>query len=307
MTSLIFMKKFRIFSGSANHALAKKVAQNLKMDLGKVEIVRFADGECRVRLEEEVEGKTVFVLQSLCPPVDENLVELCLLADTLKRNGAQKLIAVVPYLGYARQDKVNRKGECLSTQVVARIIESVGFEKLIAVDVHSEKALSFFKIPTENLLPDQVLAEAVSSDKKNCLAVSPDEGALKRVRQIAKILGTTVVSIDKERDLLTGKLKIKGVKGDASGQNLIIFDDMITSGGTLIIAADFLARQKAAGVLACATHGLLVKDAPLALQKSEIKKVIVTDTVPVPKEKQFKKLEIVTVAPLIARAIENSV
>ena len=316
------MKNFKIFAGTASFALAKKVAQKLSVGLGKAEIVRFADGECRARVEEELGREMVFVIQTLCPPVDENLIELCLLGDALKRNGAQKLVAIVPYLGYARQDIAHRKGECISASVVARIIEDVGFEKIITFDVHSSKALAFFKIPTENLSAFAALTEAVrlalglslkeqEKQKKEKLldfaVVAPDTAAISRAKKLAKELGTTVVVIEKDRDLLTGKLKIKGVKGEIVGRKLVICDDMVTSGGTLILAAEFLKRQRAAKILACAVHPLLVKNAKQDLQMSVIEKVIVTDAIPVPNEKMFKKLEIVTVAPLIAQAIADSV
>lgn len=309
-------KNFKIFAGSANYLLAKKVAQNLGVALGKAEVVHFADGECRVRVEEELGSGTIFVFQPLCPPVDENLMELSLFGNTLKRNGARKLVAIVPYLSYARQDKVHRKGECLSAEVVAKIIEASDFEKLITFDVHSEKALSFFKIPTENLSTLPVLAETVSSifragkEKadalEDCAVVAPDKGATGRVQRLAKALGVKVVVIEKDRDLLTGRLKIKGVKGEVAGKRVVICDDMITSGGTLVLAAEFLKHQKVSEIFACAVHPLLVKSAPQDLQKSAIKKIITTDIIPVPKEKRFKKLEVVTVASLIASAIENN-
>lgn len=310
-------KNFKIFSGTANHHLAQKVAKRLGVELGKSEIVRFADGECRARVEEEIGSGTVFVLQSLCPPVDENLMELCLLANTLKRNGAQKLIAVVPYLGYARQDKVHRKGECLSAEIVAKIIESVGFEKIITFDVHSEKALRFFKIPTENLSANTVLAEAIRPSLQlrvregkapsECTVVAPDKGAMNRAREIAKVISAQASFIEKERDLLTGGLKIRWIKGEVAGQKIVICDDMITSGGTLVLAAQYLKAKKAEKIFACAVHPLLVKNAKRDLMESSIAKVFVTDTIPIAKEKMFAKLEITTVAPLIASAIENSV
>lgn len=306
-------KSFKIFTGSSSHLLGQKVAKKLGVKLGQAEITRFADGECRVRIEEEVKSGTIFVLHSTCPPVDENLMELCLLGDTLKRNEAKKLVAIVPYLGYSRQDKVHRKGECLSAAFAAKMIELSGFDELITFDVHSEKALHFFKIPTQNLSAVPVLCEAMRAllhakgKTTDWAIVAPDKGAMSRARELAKNLGASAVFIEKERDLLTGRLKIKGVKGEIAGKNLVICDDMITSGGTLVLAADFLKRQKAAQILACATHPLLVKSASEDLQRSSIKEVIVTDAIPLPKEKCFPKLQIVSVAPLVASVILSSV
>lgn len=300
------MKKYKIFSGTASHALAKKVAKELDMELGRAEIIRFSDGECRVRVEEELEGKTVFIIQSLCPPVDENLVELCLLADTLNRNGAKRLIGIIPYLGYARQDKIHRKGECLSSQLTARILESVGFASILTFDVHSQRALSFFKIPAVNLSAIPCFVPKLRS-MAELMVVAPDKGAVGYAQNIAKELKAPCSYFEKDRDLITGKVRIKGVKGDVVGKEVVIVDDMIVSGGTVVLVSEFLAKTKAKGIVVCATHPLLVKDAPSLLQKGPVEKVMVTDTIAIPKEKQFKKLEIVTVAPLIAKAIENSV
>lgn len=295
------MKNFKIFSGTASVDLAKMVAKILGVSLGKREVVRFADGECRVRIEEEVDGSSVALIQSLSPSVDENLVELLFLSDTLKRNGAKKIIAVVPYLGYARQDKISRKGEGLSAEVLAQIIEGAGVEKLITLDVHSERALSFFEIPTQNLATEAIFAPRVKGE----MVIAPDKGAVLRAQRLAKVLGAKVGYLEKDRDLITGRIKILRIKGEVEKKQVVIVDDMLTSGGTIVLAADFLKRAGAASIFACATHALLVKNAPQDLQKSPIEKVFVTDTIPVPKEKQFKKLEIVSVAPLLAQALKE--
>lgn len=293
------MKNFKIFSGTASSDLAKRVAQILAVPLGKREIVRFADGECRVRIEEEVETASVFVIQSLCPPVDENLVELLLLGDTLKRNVAGELTAVIPYFGYTRQDKVHRKGECLSAQLVAEMIETVGFEEVITVDCHSQRALGFFKIPTQNLFPETIFDQKISGD----LVMAPDKGAVHRAQRLAKIFRAQVGFLEKDRDLITGKIRITKIKGEVAGKTVVIADDMITSGGTVVLAAEVFKKAGASKIFVWATHPLLVKDAPKVLQASAVEKVFVSDTIPIPKEKRFAKLEIISVAPLIAEAI----
>lgn len=300
------MKKYKIFSGTASQALAKKVAKDLDTELGRVEIIRFSDGECRVRVEEELGGKVIFIIQSLCPPVDENLVELCLLADTLNRNGAQRLVGIIPYLGYARQDKIHRKGECLSSQLIAKILEGVGFASILTFDVHSQRALGFFKIPAVNISAVPCFIPKLKG-KAELMVVAPDKGAVGYAQNIAKELKAPCGYFEKDRDLITGKVKIKGVKGDVAGKEVVIIDDMIASGGTMVLISEFLARAKAKGILICATHPLLVKEASSLLQRGPVEQVMVTDTIPVPKEKEFKKLEVVSVSSLIAKAIEDNI
>lgn len=298
------MKNFKIFAGTASQDLAKKVAKILGISLGKREVVRFADGECRVRIEEDVSEINTWVIQSLCPPVDENLLELCLLGDTLRRNGAAKIFVAIPYLGYVRQDKVHRKGECLSAQVVAKILEEVGFEKMVTVDVHSQNVLNFYKIPAISVSATPAFASKAKGDK-NFMVMAPDEGAIKRARELAKLVGAEVGHLEKDRDLITGKIKVKKIYGNVARKTVVIVDDMISTGGTLVLAAEVLKKVGASKIIVCATHPLLVKEAVGILKKSPLEKIIVTDTIPVPKEKQFKKLEIVSVAPILAKVLQE--
>lgn len=298
------MKNFKIFAGTASQDLAKKVAKILGISLGKREVVRFADGECRVRIEEDVSEINTWVIQSLCPPVDENLLELCLLGDTLRRNGAAKIFVAIPYLGYVRQDKVHRKGECLSAQVVAKILEEVGFEKMVTVDIHSQNVLNFYKIPATSVSAIPAFVPKIKSDK-NLMVMAPDEGAIKRARELAKLAGIEVGHLEKDRDLITGKIKVKKIYGDVSQKTVVVVDDMISTGGTLVLAAEVLKKVGASKIIVCATHPLLVKEAVGILKKSPLEKIIVTDTIPVPREKQFKKLEIVSVAPILVKVLQE--
>lgn len=298
------MKNFKIFAGTASHDLAKKVAKILEVPIGKCEVVRFSDGECRVRIEENIVGVNVWIIQSLCPPVDENLIELCLLGDTLKKNGAAKIFTAIPYLGYARQDKVHRKGECLSAQFVAKILGEAGFEKMVTLDAHSQNVLNFYKIPAINVSAIPAFVPKVKGDK-NLMVMAPDEGAIKRARELAKLIGAEVGHLEKERDLITGKIKVKKIYGDVSGKTVVIVDDMISTGGTLVLAGEVLKKAGASKIIVCATHPLLVKEAIGILKKSPLEKIIVTDTIPVTQEKQFKKLEIVSIAPILAKVLQE--
>lgn len=292
----------KIFSGSSNPPLAKKIAKNFGVILGKVEIERFADSEVRVRVLENVRGSEVFVIQSLSNPVNENHFELLLLADALKRLGVKRVIAVIPYLGYARQDKVYRKGEAVSVSVLAKTLEAMGVNKIITVDAHSQNALSFFKIPVNNLSPASIFTEKIKN--KNLVVVSPDYGGIKRAKELAKIIKAPLVVVEKERDLKKQHLSwATGLKGQVEGKKALIIDDIITSGRTLANAAKLLKERGARKILVFATHADFIKGTKEILRNSPIDKIFVTDTIRLEKEKIFAKLEILTVTDLISKAI----
>ena len=190
-----------IFSGNSNPDLAKKIVSELGMELGNVEIIRFADSECRVRIEEEVEGKDVFIFQSLSNPVDEYLMEFLLLGDAVKRGEPRRMIAVIPYHSYARQDRLHRPGECLSSQVVAKMIEAIGFDKLITVELHNEAIIGFFKIPLVHISGLNVFQNLISKLQEEIVIITPDAGALKRAQRFAEIMDLPLALIEKKRDL----------------------------------------------------------------------------------------------------------
>lgn len=294
--------KFKIFSGTSGFPLAQKVAKSLGITLGKAEVVRFADGECRVRIEEKVKGMKTFVIQSLCPPVDENLMELSLFGDALKRSGAEKIVAIIPYLGYARQDRPHRPGECVSSQVVAKIIETA-FEEIITLEAHSPQALSYFRIPVVHLSTVWLLSGKI----RGYGVVAPDEGRRKMASNFRQILKTWVLEAEKERDKKTGKIKIKNTQDlkKVKGKKVVIVDDLIAGGGTVILVAEAAKLAGAEKIWAAVTHPVLVGEAPLRLADSVIEKVLVTDTIPVPPQKRFKKLKIVSVANLLAEEIKK--
>jgi len=297
-----------IFSGSSNTHLANEIAKELNLHLGKVEIVRFADSECRVRIEEDVEGKDVFIIQSLADPVDEHLMELLLMGDAVKRGEARKIIAVLPYHGYARQDRVHRPGESLSAQVVAKIIESVGIDKLITVELHNETILGFFKIPVVHLSGLSIFHKAVRELKQEVVVITPDAGALKRSQRFAEGLDAPLALIEKKRDLNTPhKLMSMRVVGDVLDKIALIVDDVIVTGGTLVNAAYLLKEKGAKEVIAAATHADFVGGADKILKDSPVDKIWVTDTIKIPSEKYFSKLNVFPIAPTIADSMKKMV
>lgn len=299
---------FSIFAGNSNTPLAQEIARQLGKELSKAEIIRFADSECRVRIEKEVEDEDVFIIQSLSDPVDENLMEFLLLGDAVKRGEARKVIAVLPYHGYARQDRVHRPGECLSSAVVTKLIESVGFDKIITVELHSDAILGFFKIPLIHLSGLSLFRAEIEKDRKDVVVVSPDAGAVKRAQGFAEELDVPLSLIEKKRDLNHAhKIISMKVVGDVDGKTAFIVDDVIVSGGTLVNAAYLLKEKGAKKVYACATHADFVGGADKILQDSPIDKIWVTDTIPVPPERRFAKLTVFPIAAIIASAMKKMV
>lgn len=301
-------KNAMIFSGNSNLPLAQELTSELGTSLNKAEIIRFADSECRVRLEEEVEEKDVFVIQSLSNPVDENLMELLLLGDAAKRGEARKVIAVLPYHGYARQDRVHREGECLSAHVVAKLIESVGFDKLITVELHNEAILGFFEIPVVHISGLSVFRSEVEKIKNEVVVITPDAGALKRAQRFAESMDLPLALIEKKRDLNTAhKILSMKVVGDVKDKVAIIVDDVIVTGGTLVNAAYLLKEKGVKQVIAVATHADFVGGADKILQDSPIDRVWVTDTIQIPEEKKFAKLSVFPLASTIAAAMKKMI
>jgi len=300
--------EYFIFSGNSNTVLTQEIGRQLGKELGKVEIVRFADSECRVRILEDVEDKDVFVVQSLFNPVDEHLMELLLLGDAAKRGEARRLIAVLPYHGYARQDRVHREGECLSAHVVAKLIESVGFDKLITVELHNETILGFFEIPVVHISGLSVFLPQVEKIKNEAVVITPDAGALKRSQKFAESLDIPLALIEKKRDLdKPHKIISMKVVGEVKDKIAIIVDDVIVTGGTLVNAAHLLKQKGAKQVIAAATHADFVGGADKILQDSPLDKIWVTDTIPVPEERRFPKLQIFPIAASLVSGVKKMI
>lgn len=299
------MSDFKFFSGSSNLPLAKKIAAKLKKPLGKLEITRFADSEVRVRIEEEVNNQICFVIASLSNPVDMHLVEFCLIVDALKQNEAGKIIAVLPYFGYARQDKVHRAGEGISARVMAKLVEAVGVNKLITVDLHSEAVASFFNVPAVHLFGLEVFLEEIKKLKdKNLVIAAPDAGGAKRAQRFAENLDAELVLIQKKRDLQKiHTVKVLGLVGSVKGKTVCLVDDVITGGGTILEAAKILKQNGAKKVICFATHADFIEGAKEKLENSLIDRIYVTDTIFVPEEKLFPKLKIISIDNLLVESI----
>lgn len=302
------MKNFMIFSGSGNVSLAAKVARLLNSSLGKIEIATFADSEMRVRVEEDVTDKKVFVIASLSNPVDTHLVELCLIADALKANDGGKLIAVVPYYGYGRQDKAHREGEGVSARVMAKLIEAADFQKIVTIDLHSGLVEGFFRIPMIHLYGAQIFVTVLKKLDDDIVVVSPDAGAAKRAQKLAEMLNVPLTYMEKRRNL--GKLhQVEEVRfiGNTEGKTAVLIDDVVTSGSTLVKSAYLLKDKGAKKVIACVTHADLIGGTRQVLQESPLDKVYVSDSIVVPEEYKFPKLEVVSVAPLFSEQIKKMI
>lgn len=312
----------KLFSGSSNISLAQKVADDLSISLSPVDTHIFPDGERRIRVGEDVVGEHVFVLQPANTPVDTNYMELFFLIDALKRSGAEFVTAIVPYFGYQRQDHIFRGGEAVSLEVVISILEKLGIDRLMSFDMHSVRIPDLFTIPVNHLsalplfatvIPDLIRDPGIDSrlrgnDKDDAILVSPDMGGIARVKALSALLDDmSYIAIEKDRDLATGKLQSRGIAEGNLGEKkkAVIIDDMISSGKTLILAASELEKQGIQEIYAFATHAVFSEDAPQKLEESSIKNIFVTDTVAIPKEKQFAKLKILSVADIIAGEIRS--
>ncbi|MDP3987795.1 MAG: ribose-phosphate pyrophosphokinase [Candidatus Levybacteria bacterium] len=296
----------KIFSGSSNKPLAQKLADKLQISLSPLEIHIFADGERRVRILDKVIDEDCVIVQSCSSPVDTNYMELFFIADGLKRSGAKSVTAVIPYLGYQRQDHIFRDGEAVSLEVIVKTLEAVGINRVIVFDLHSVRIEQAFHIPLVHLSGLPLFAETIKRIVPHgsaTILVSPDMGGIRRIKLLSGMLNNlSYAAIEKNRDLETGEVEMVGAQGlDNKYKTAIIVDDMISSGGTIAGASDFLKEKGIKEVFVFATHAIFSDDAPQILSKNElIKKVYVTDAVYVPKEKQFEKLDILSIAHLTA-------
>lgn len=303
----------KIFTGNANAKLASDIAASLSIPLSMQETHVFPDGERRIQLRESVVDEDVIIVEPTSPPVDTHFVELLLLIDAAKRSGAKSVTAVVPYLGYQRQDHVFRDGEAVSLDVVRKIIEAVGADKLLIIDGHSSRIEQLFSIPVIHLSALSLFAEKIKKlstfnfqFSTFCL-VSPDMGGIRRIKMLSVMLGGMPwVAIEKDRDVATGSITASGIHGELQKKKHgIIIDDMISSGKTIVQAANLLLKNGISDIVVFATHAVFSEKAPLMLQDSKVSKIYVTNTIAIPEKKQFSKLEVISVAPLIAHALQK--
>lgn len=303
MTNDDMKEKLKLFSGRANRPLAEKISAHLEIPLGDAEITNFADGEIRVSINESVRGKDVFVIQPTPPPA-ENIIELLLMIDALKRASAQRVTAVIPYYGYARQDRKDKPRVPLSAKLIANLLTRAGVDRVLTMELHAEQIQAFFDIPVDHLYSTPVLVEYYQKNTANLVIVAPDTGRANRARGFAQRLGNQIplAIIDKRRSA-PNQVEAVRVVGDVTGQTALIFDDMIDTGGTILKATEVLLAAGAKTVLVTATHGLFSGDAVNSVANSPLTEVVVTDTIWQPPEKQHPKIKTLSVASLLAAAI----
>jgi len=300
------MSRLKIFSGSANPQLAEEIAEHLDLPLGEMDTYRFADGEVSVRLTESVRGQDVFVVQPTAPPVNEHLIELLVILDALRRASAARITAVIPYFGYARQDRKTRPREPITSKLVANLLTAAGAARILTMDLHAGQIWGFFDIPLDHL-PSRLLLGAYFRDKglRNIVVVSPDIGGTARAREFAAELGAPIAIIDKRRDRPNQVKEITHVIGKVYRRTAILVDDIVDTAGTLTMAASALMARGVEGVYACCAHALLSGPAIDRLAASPIQELVVTNTVPVSEAKRIDKLRVVSIAPVMAEAIRR--
>jgi len=302
------MNQVKIFSGSSD-ALAHAICKELHKPLGKATVDKFPDGETKVEIDENVRGYDIFVVQSTCPPVNDNLMQLLILIDALRRASPKRITAVVPYFGYSRQDRKHAPREPITAKLVADLIEVAGPARLLFLDLHSDQIQGFFNLPVDNLLPDTLFEEFINEKqlkKENTVIVSPDVGGARRARRIAQPYGFKIALLEprsKGGNDVVEKAESMNVVGELA-ENAVIVDDMVDTGRRLILASNTLRNNGVKHIYACCTHALFSADVQ-TIQDSEVEEVVVTDSVGIPPEKRFKKLRIISIAPLFAEAIRR--
>lgn len=299
----------KVFSGRANLPLAEKIAQVLGDPLGKAELKNFPDGEFWVRIDEDIRGRDVFVVQSTCHPVNDSIMELLVMLDALKRASAARITVVLPYYGYARQDRKAEGRVPITAKLVADLITSAGAHRVLTLDLHAAQIQGFFDIPVDHLYASPVIMNALrrmNFEPRDLVVLSPDEGSVKRVLRYQKKLNVNMAIVDKRRISATQIESANLIGASMDGKIALIFDDMISTAGTVAAAAR-TARTvgKARAVYIFSTHGVLCGDAIKNLREAPVERVTITDTIPLPAEKQLAKIEVVSVAELLADAIKR--
>lgn len=298
--------KLKIFALNSNRPLAQKIADEVGVELGKLSVDRFSDGEIQINIEESVRGDNVYVIQSTSAPVNDNLMELMIMIDALRRASANTINVVLPYYGYARQDRKARSREPITAKLVANMLQNSGVTRIVALDLHAAQIQGFFDIPVDHLMGAPLLADYFINEgvAANAVVVSPDHGGVTRARALAEFLKAPIAIIDKRRPR-PNVAKIMNIIGDVKGKKCIMIDDMIDTAGTISKGAQALMDAGAEEVYASATHAVLSGPAIERLDNSPLKQVVVTDSIQLPAEKQIDKIVQVSVAPLIGAAIKR--
>jgi len=297
----------KILSGTSNSELSKKICKELNLELVKTNIRRFSDGEIYIEIEENIRGNSVFVIQSTSTPANDNLMELLLCIDALRRSSAKNITAVIPYFGYARQDRKVAPRTSISAKVVSNLITNAGANRIVTVDLHAGQIQGFFDLPVDNLFTTPLFSKFIAKEfnKKNIVCVSPDVGGVQRARGLATKIKADLAIIDKRRPE-AGKSEVMNIIGSVKDQSCIIVDDIIDSGGTIVNAAEALIKAGAKEVFVFITHPVLSGNAVEKINKSSIKKLYITDSIQVNESvKKSEKIKILTIAPLMAEAMKR--
>jgi ribose-phosphate pyrophosphokinase len=298
--------RIKIFAGNSNPALAQEIVQAMGMELSQVMVKQFSDGEIYLQIKENVRGADVFIIQPTCTPVDRNLMELLLMMDAMKRASAERITAVLPYYGYARQDRKDKPRVPISARLVAALLETAGADRILALDLHAAQIQGFFDIPVDHLFATPVLIDYFRTVKvPDMTVVSPDAGGVERARAFAKRLNSPLAIIDKRREE-ANVAEVMNVVGEVEGRNCLLVDDLIDTAGTLVKGAEALLMQGAASVSACATHAVLSGPAVKRIEESELVEVVVTNSIPLSKEaRKSSRIKSLSVAKLLAEAIRS--
>ena len=300
--------KLKVFSGRANLPLADKICRHLGDSLGKMTVGNFPDGETSVRIEEDVRGRDVFIVQPTCPPVNENLLELLVIIDSFKRASPARITVVLPYYGYARQDRKDMGRVPITAKLVANLVTTAGATRILCLDLHAAQIQGFFDIPVDHLQASPVINEYVRSlniPQRDFIVLSPDEGSIKKALSYQKKLGGVICIVDKRRLSPIGVESANLIGPSVEGKTVVIFDDMISTAGSVVGAANVARRHGAREVLACATHGVLCGPAIERLRDAPLKELVLTDSIPLPPQKQLPNIRTLSIAPLLADAIKR--
>ena len=302
-------KDIKMFCGNSNRKLAEDIAKHMGAHLGDMQVTHFADGECSVSLYETVRGSDVFLIQSTCNPVNDNLMELLVMIDACRRASAGRITAVIPYFGYARQDRKAKSHDPISAKLVANLLTSAGADRVLTMDLHAPQIQGFFDIPVDNLVGMPIFAkyylEMFGPNSETTMVVSPDVGSVARSRNFAHKMGMNLAIVDKRRER-ANQSEVMNIIGDVQGKNVILFDDMVDTAGSLCGAARALVEIGGAQeVYACASHAVLSGPAIERIDKSYIKELVLLDTIPEIESKKHEKIKFLSVAPMFGEAIER--
>lgn len=298
-------KEILVFSGNANRDLAKKICNYLKVQLGNAQVDRFNDGEIRIRIAEDVRGRDVFIVQPTCNPVNDNLMELLIMTDAIRRSSARRITAVMPYYGYSRQDRKDRPRVPITAKLVANLITVAGANRVLTMDLHAGQIQGFFDIPLDNLFAVNTFMRYFEKmHLPNLVVVSPDVGGMKMARAYAKKFKAGLAVVDKRR-INDKEAEVMNIMGEVRGKNVCLIDDLVATAGTLVEAVAALKNAGAKKIFAAATHAVLSGPAIERIENSALEELIVTDTIPIPREKLIPRIKVLSVGPLLGQAIER--